>query len=119
MVKLRGIKKPLQKGERNRTHSSIEERWDEDAKWFKKDAEKYPEKYKAKNDEKHVSSEELERYLDNFIEEGNASRSAAGTAAHIRAGTGRGLQRKAGKRALTRGRNNRLQTAIRKTSKKK
>lgn len=71
MVKLREQKEPLKKGKNHRNQNSINERWMEDAKWFREDAKKHPEKYQPKNDEKRVSSDELEEYLDDFIKEGN------------------------------------------------
>lgn len=119
MVKLKDINKPLQQGKRNISQSSIEERWKEDAEWFKEDAKKHPEKYRSKNDEVPVSSKELEGYLENFIKEENTSYSAEGRPAYIRPRMGGALSHKARMRALARSRNNRLQNTTRRYSKKK
>lgn len=70
MVKFKGQKEPLQKNKRNKAQSSIDKRWREDAKWFKEDAKNHPEKYQAKDDEKRVSSDEMEEYFRGFIKEG-------------------------------------------------
>ena len=119
MIKIKDIKKTLQKGKGETIQSSIEERWSEDAKWFKEDAKKHPEKYQAKNDEKHVSSEEAEEYLENFIKEGNTPYSAKGGIAQRRPGSGRILAHKANTRALTRSKNNKSRIKTKKYLRKK
>lgn len=119
MIKIKDIKKPLQKGKGETIQSSIEERWSEDAKWFKEDAKKHPEKYQAKNDEKHVSSEEAEEYLENFIKEGNTPYSVKGEIAHRRTRPGRAFTHKAKMRALTRSKNNRSQIKTKRYLRKK
>ncbi|WP_462422027.1 hypothetical protein [Salinicoccus sp. Marseille-QA3877] len=45
----------------------MKERWKADAKWFEEDARKHPEKYESRDDEVKVTSEEMEKHLQDFI----------------------------------------------------
>lgn len=49
--------------------SNMCQRWQHDHDWFEEDAKKNPEKYIAKNDEIEVTTEEMEKFLKDFMEE--------------------------------------------------
>lgn len=48
---------------------SIEDRWEEDAKWYREDAKKHSEKYIPKNDEEVVNTKQLQRRIKEMFQQ--------------------------------------------------
>ncbi|SDK90577.1 hypothetical protein [Lacicoccus qingdaonensis] len=114
MIKLRNQKEPLKKRKNERTRNSINERWMKDAEWFREDAKNHPDKYQPKNDEKRVSSEELEEYLNDFIKEGNQRYSTKEDRSFIRPRIKRSNQYRARVVKIRKAKNNKTSKKIKK-----